>query len=105
MKISQTWLASQTGVSERWISARGRSPRLGVAGDQVPEAGAEVGAAEHGVERRPDPEDRRGDVGAGHSAASAGGAYGVSSSPSSPSARQRRDIARRTSTAPAPSPA
>ncbi len=26
MKISQTWLASQTGVSERWISARGRAP-------------------------------------------------------------------------------
>ena len=26
MKISQTWFASQTGVSERWISARGRSP-------------------------------------------------------------------------------
>jgi hypothetical protein len=26
MKISQTWLASQTGVSERWIRARGRAP-------------------------------------------------------------------------------
>ena len=26
MKISQTWFASQTGVSERWIWARGRSP-------------------------------------------------------------------------------
>ena len=26
MKISQTWFASQTGVSERWISARGRAP-------------------------------------------------------------------------------
>ncbi len=26
MKISQTWLASQTGVSERSISARGRLP-------------------------------------------------------------------------------
>ena len=26
MKISQTWLASQTGVSERWIAIRGRSP-------------------------------------------------------------------------------
>ena len=26
MKISQTWLASQTGVSDCWIRARGRSP-------------------------------------------------------------------------------
>ncbi len=26
MKISQTWLASQTGVSERWIRARGAAP-------------------------------------------------------------------------------
>jgi hypothetical protein len=26
MNTSQTWLASQTGVSERWIAARGRSP-------------------------------------------------------------------------------
>ena len=66
MKISQTWLASQTGVSERWIRARGRSPALGVAGDQVPEPAAEVGAAEDRVERRPGPEDRRGKVGAAH---------------------------------------
>ena len=57
MKISQTWLASQTGVSERWI----RRPRplapLGAAGEEVPEAAAEVGAAEERVEGRPDPED------------------------------------------------
>ncbi len=26
-KISQTWLASQTGVNERWIASRGRCPR------------------------------------------------------------------------------
>ena len=26
MKINQTWLASQTGVSECWIVFRGRSP-------------------------------------------------------------------------------
>ncbi len=59
MKISQTWLASQTGVSERWIVARGRSPFSAFAGDQVPEAAAEVGAAEDCVEGRPGPEDRR----------------------------------------------
>jgi hypothetical protein len=29
MKMSQTWFASQTGVRERWISARGRSPFSG----------------------------------------------------------------------------
>ena len=76
MKISQTWLASQTGVSERWIRARGRSPLLGVAGDQVPEAAAEVGAAEERVEGRADPEDRRGGVGRAHGPAVSGGSAG-----------------------------
>ena len=33
------------------MTSRGRSPALGAAGDEVPEAGAEVGAAEHGVGR------------------------------------------------------
>ena len=51
MKISQTWLASHTGPIEWSITSRGRSPALGAAGDEVPEAGAEVGAAEHGVGR------------------------------------------------------
>ena len=48
-KISHTWLASHTGPIEWSISSRGRSPRSGAAGQQVPEPGAEVGAAEHGV--------------------------------------------------------
>ena len=42
---------------------------LGVAGDQVPETGAEVGAAEDRVEGGADPEDRGADVGLGHGAA------------------------------------
>ena len=74
MKISQTWLASQTGVSDCWISGPRPLAALGAAGDEVPEAAAEVGAAEEGVERRPEPEDRRADVGAGHGPASVGGA-------------------------------
>ncbi len=77
MKISQTWLASQTGVSERWISARGRSPRSIAAGDQVPEAAAEVGTAEEGVEGRPDPEDPGGDVGPRHEPACGSAAGGA----------------------------
>ena len=48
-KISQTWLASQTGLIERWIIPRTPAAALGAAGGQVPEAGAEVGAAEHRV--------------------------------------------------------
>ena len=59
MKISQTWLASQTGPIECSISARGRAPALGAAGRQVPEAGAEVGAAEHGVRREGEQQDDR----------------------------------------------
>ncbi len=105
MKISQTWLASQTGVSERWISARGRSPFSGPAGDQVPEAAAEVGAAEERVEGRPDPEDPGDDVGPAHgrpSPLATGGAYGVSPSAPAPASRQRRDIERRTRIAAVP---
>ena len=48
-KISQTWLASHTGPIEWSMTARGRSPALGAAGDEVPEPGAEVGPAEERV--------------------------------------------------------
>ena len=51
MKISQTWLASHTGPIEWSITSRGRSPRVRAAGDEIPEPGAEVGAAEDGVGR------------------------------------------------------
>ena len=51
MKISQTWLASHTGPMEWSMTSRGSRPAVGAAGDEVPEAGAEVGAAEHGVGR------------------------------------------------------
>ena len=70
MKISQTWLASQTGVSERWISARGRSPLSASPATRSQKPAAEVGAAEDRVERRPDPEDHRGGVGLAHAATS-----------------------------------
>ena len=76
MKISQTWLASQTGVRECWISTRGRSPLSAFPAEQVPEAAAEVGAAEERVGGHPGPEDDGGDVRLAHlptSATSAGG--------------------------------
>jgi hypothetical protein len=44
------------------LKASGKAP----AGDQVPDAAAEVGAAEERVEGRPDPEDRRRGVGLAH---------------------------------------
>ena len=71
MKISQTWFASQTGVSERWISARGRLPFSASPAIRSQSRGAEVGAAEDRVEGRPDPEDRRGGVGPAHDGPSA----------------------------------
>ena len=52
MKISHTWLASHTGPMEWSITVRGRSAALGPAGDQVPDPGTEVGAAEDRVRRR-----------------------------------------------------
>ena len=65
-KISQTWLASQTGPMARSISARARRPRSPRAGEQLPEAGAEVGAAEDRVERGADPQHAGDDVGGAH---------------------------------------
>ena len=65
-KISQTWLASQTGPIAQSISARARLPRSPPPGEQRPEAGAEVGAAEHGVEGHADPEHAGDGVGGAH---------------------------------------
>ena len=53
-KISQTWLASHTGPIECSISVALPRPAPGAAGEQVPDAGAEVGAAEQGVGDEPD---------------------------------------------------
>ena len=57
MKISQTWLASQTGPIAQSIEIARAPAALAAAGDEAPEAGAEVGAAEHRVEGHADPED------------------------------------------------
>ena len=51
-KISQTWLASHTGAIESWACSRTRSARSPRPAEQLPEPGAEVGAAEHRVERQ-----------------------------------------------------
>ena len=56
-KISQTWFASHTGPIEWLITARGALPALGAAGGEVPEPGAEVGAAEQRVRGDPHHQD------------------------------------------------
>ena len=99
-KISHTWLASQTGP-DRPVDQLARPPAaVASAGEQAPEPGAEVRAAEDGVHRRADPEDDGDGVGLAHRGAPGrvrgrpdSGPYGTSSSRSS-SLRQRRDIAR-----------
>ena len=63
-KISQTWFASHTGAIARLIIPADRRAALGAAGREVPEARAEVGAAEHDVGGQPDQREHRGDVGA-----------------------------------------
>ena len=65
-KISQTWLASQTGPIAQSISPRARLAALPAPGEQGPEARAEVGAAEHRVEGGPDPEHAGDGVGGAH---------------------------------------
>ena len=94
-KISQTWLASQTGPIERSICAADLLARSPLPGEQVPDAGAEVGAAEDRVQRHPDPEDRRADVGRAHADASSAGPRAAGcreprrrSSPALPAARE-----------------
>ena len=57
-KISQTWLASQTGPMECSMSRRAGFPALRAAGGQVPEARPEVGAGEQRVAGDTDPGDR-----------------------------------------------
>ena len=108
MKISQTWLASQTGPIAESISRRARAA-LAVTADERPKPGAEVRAAEDGVERGADPEDRRGDVGPAHpgppttgGGGSSRGPYGTSTA-SEPASRQRRASRRSTSTVATPS--
>ncbi len=109
MKMSQTWLASQTGPIAQSINARGRRPCSPPPGEQAPDAGAEVRAAEDGVHRRNDEEDDGDGVGFAHAGVPAGpgagpdsGPYGTSSRLWS-SCRQRRDIARREMISVAPS--
>ena len=68
-KISQTWLASHTGPMECSISAAGGRPAPAVAGEQVPEAGAEVGPREEGVRRQPDEHRGQHRLGRAHRAA------------------------------------
>ena len=48
-KISHTWLASHTGLIERWTIPRTRPAARVAAGGEVPQTGAEVRAAEHRV--------------------------------------------------------
>ena len=49
LKMSQTWFASQTG-RDRVIDHRSRTAAsLGSSGDEIPEPGTEVGAAEDRV--------------------------------------------------------
>ena len=65
-KISHTWLASHTGPIAQSISSRGRAAAFARAGEQAPQAGPEVGAAEDGVHRHADPQHDRDRVGAAH---------------------------------------
>ena len=97
-KMSQVWLASQTGVMARSMRSRGRRPRLGVPGEQVPQAAAEVGAAEDRVGGDPDPERRRGTTSV--EAHARGRRVGHPWSTSSP-ARHRRASARSNTMVPA----
>ena len=59
--------------ADRPVDQRARSlAALAAAGDQRPEAGAEVGAAEHRVQRGADPEDAGDSVGGAHAGSSGG---------------------------------
>ena len=110
MKMSQTWLASQTGAaSARSGGGPTRGPMLRLA-YQLPGAGAEVGSGEDGVEGGAEEQHRGDHLGLAHfaspsSGGSPGGPYGIPASSSSPDSRQRRDIERSTQTVAAPSAA
>ena len=101
-KISQTWLASQTGPIAESIICRGRRPRSPPPASRLQSPAPKSAPAEDGVHRHPDEEHDGDGVGARSygrllQAAPRGerlsGPYGTSTAPSSPS-RQRRDIAR-----------
>ena len=72
-KISQTWLASHTGLIERCTIPRSRPPRSRAAGREVPEPGAEVGAAEHRVGRDAERDEADADVREAHSTSAIAG--------------------------------
>ena len=65
-KISQTWLASQTGPIACSITRALAGAAAGAAREQVPDAGAEVGAAEQRVGDEPDEHDAEHDLGERH---------------------------------------
>ena len=75
-KISQTWLASQTGPIAQSMSSRAAPAALAPARQQAPQAGAEVRAAEDRVHRHADEQDDRDRVGAAHRAPSVPSASG-----------------------------
>ena len=77
-KISQTWLASQTGPIAQSISSRGAPAALAAAGDQAQNPAPKSAPAEHRVERHADPEHAGDGVGAAHrgSSGTAGGGRG-----------------------------
>ncbi len=87
-KISQTWLASQTGAIEWCAWSRIALAVLAATGEQLPEAGAEVGAGEHGVEHEPDEDEDQRERRRGASQP-AGRAAGAAAEVASPAARAR----------------
>ena len=62
-KISQTWLASQTGAIDACACSRIAAPARPRPAEHLPEAGAEVGAGEHGVGDQADEQTTSGSLG------------------------------------------
>ena len=89
-KISQTWLASQTGAIELCAWSRIRCALRAPAGKELPEAGAEVGAGEHGVEGEPDQGEEEREVVEVHGQPPAARSDVVEGSSSGARARRRR---------------
>ena len=96
--------------ADRPVDQVARAPAVdAAAGDEAPEPGSEVRAAEHGVRGDARPQHARDGVGRAHGAppgdtpagTASDGPYGTSDSDSS-AARQRRDIARRVTTSATP---
>ena len=112
-KMSQTWFASHTGPIEWVITAPRPTAPLGAAGDEIPEPGAEVGAAEERVRGDPDHQDHRHHVAHGTSSFWRGRRWEPGAGRRAPPvvdlllrslSRQRRLIWRSTSTSVTPSP-